>query len=329
LLFLRPEEKTSGRLLFECYAIIFAIPSSFTFINMHKSNEFKIRFDGQVHQLDAQVLISSLIHTTAVIHQINNHLNTGKKIDVKVFAPERGSFLIHLQIDATTLESLKNLFTHDNIDSAAAIITTFVSLITLKKVLKGKEPRDVKQGDSNTTIVSGDGNTVTIHNTVYEIYKNNSVVNDSLSQTFDVLDNDHSVVEFALLDVDDKPLVRVDRAEFKDMSVKSECLDGNRKITTEITRLNILRVSFEDKLKWDFYYKGNKISAKIADPDFQKRIDQGEAFAKGDVLEVEFTITQVFEPSVNTFVNKSYQINRIIQHYSRNEQLSIEFSEPE
>ena len=43
-------------------------------------SDFKIKFDGQQHQIDAQILISSLIHTTTVIQELNKHFNTGKKI---------------------------------------------------------------------------------------------------------------------------------------------------------------------------------------------------------------------------------------------------------
>ena len=82
----------------------------------------------------------------------------------------------------------------------------------------------------------------------------------------------------------------------------------------------IVRLSFEDNLKWDFYYKGNKISAKIPDSNFYELIDKKEAFAKGDTLEVDLQIIQKFDESVNTLINKSYQINKIIRHLSRNEQ---------
>ena len=68
----------------------------------------------------------------------------------------------------------------------------------------------------------------------------------------------------------------------------------NRTAKEKHTTLNIIRISFDDKLKSDFYFKGNKISVKISDPDFQKRIDNGESFAKGDILEVELEIKQKF-----------------------------------
>jgi len=48
------------------------------------NNDFKIKFDGQQHQVDANVLISSLIHTTTIVQEVNKYLNSGKKIEIKV-----------------------------------------------------------------------------------------------------------------------------------------------------------------------------------------------------------------------------------------------------
>jgi hypothetical protein len=78
-------------------------------------------------------------------------------------------------------------------------------------------------------------------------------------------------------------------------------------------------------LKWEFYYRGNRIAAKIKDPDFQKTVDKGESFAKGDTLEVELQVTQKWDESVNTFINKSYQVNKIIRHILRDRQQNFEF----
>ena len=141
-------------------------------------------------------------------------------------------------------------------------------------------------------------------------------INDALSQNFDIIDQDPAISAFEITNDKEQAYVRVERSDFKDLSQKTEIIDENKKTIIENTRLHIVRLSFEESLKWDFYYRGNKISAKILDPKFQILIDNGESFAKGDVLEVELQINQIFDNSVNTYINKSYHINRIIQHYS-------------
>lgn len=290
-------------------------------------NDFKIKFDGQQHQVDAQILISSLIHTTTVIQELNRYFSTGKKIEIKVKALEKGSFLVHIELIETALQSLKNLLTKENIIFGSTLISGLVGLIEIKKHLKGKKPKEIKIIENHTTIINEFDNSIIISSEIYNIYETNSIVNDALSQNFDIIDNDPAISAFEITDKEENPYIRIDREDFKDMSMKSEIIDENKKSIIELTRLNIVRLSFEENLKWDFYYRGNKISAKITDPNFYELIDKGESFAKGDTLEVELQINQIFEESVNTYINKSYQINRIINHYKRTEQKKIDFTE--
>lgn len=289
-------------------------------------NNFKIKFDGQQHQVDANVLISSLIHTTTIVQEVNRYLNSGKKIDINVKALEQGSFLCHIELVETSLDILKNLLTKENIEVGAAIIGSFVGLIELKKFLKGKKAKEVKHLGDKTKITNNQGDFLIIENATFNIYEHSPVVKDALTQNFDVLNNDPAITGFEITDKHERPLVRVDKSEFIDMAQKSEEVeDGERRIV-EAATVNIVRVSFEENLKWDFYYRGIKISAKIADPNFYELIDKGEAFAKGDILEIELQISQKFDEAVNTFVTKSYQVNKIIRHLSRNEQQKINFN---
>jgi len=287
--------------------------------------DFKIKFDGEKHQIDANLLVNNLIHTTTIIQELNRNLDSGKRIEIKIKALEKGSFLIHIDLIETVLDGLKNLLTRENAETAGAIIGAFVGLIELKKFLKGKEPKSKENLGNKVKIENEKGDVIYVENFVQNVYQNNTVVKDALSQSFETLENDSSITGYEVTDKNEKPLVRVDRNEFEYMSLKSdEILDGER-ITTIAATLNIIRISFEDKLKSDFYFKGNKISVKINDPEFYERVDKGESFAKGDILEVELEIKQFFESSVNTFINKSYKVNRIIRHIGRNEQSKLDF----
>lgn len=194
-----------------------------------------------------------------------------------------------------------------------------------KKFLKGKKAKSKEQQEGKTEITNAEGQKLIIENAVFNIYENSPVVQDALSQNFDALNNDPSITAYEITDRNEKPLIHIEREEFSGMAQKGEHITENERRITEAATLNIVRLSFEENLKWDFYYRGNKISAKIADPLFYELIDKGEAFAKGDILEVELQINQRFEESVNTFINKSYQINKIIRHISRNEQPRFDF----
>jgi len=287
--------------------------------------DFKIKFDGEQHQIDANILINNLIHTTSIIQEINRELHSGKTIDIKIKALQKGSFLIHIDLVETTFDNLKNLLTRENIETASAIISGFVGLIGLKKFLKGKEIKSKKEEGNKVKIENEKGEVIFIENFVYNVYENNTIVKDALSQSFETLENDNSITGYEITDRDENPLVRVDREDFEYLSLKSEKLNKDEKILTQSASLNIVKLSFDNKLKWEFYFKGNKITAKLEDPNFQKRIDNGESFSKGDMLEVEFEIKQKFDKTVNTFVNKSYKINRIINHIKREDPPKFNF----
>ncbi len=290
------------------------------------NTDFKIKFDGQQHQIDANVLVNNLIHTTTIIQEINSQLNTGKKIEIKIKALEKGSFLIHIDLVETTLDSLKNLLTRENAETAGAIIGGLVGLIELKKFLKGKPEKSSTVEGNKVKIENDKGQVIYIENFVSTIYENNAIVNDALSQSFETIENDISITGYEITDKNEAPLVRVEKEEFEFMSSKSEQVFDDEKVVIQKANLNIVKVSFDSKLKWEFYFKGNKINAKVEDPTFQKRIDNGESFAKGDVLEVEFEIKQKFDSSVNTYINKSYKIKRIITHIKREEPPKLDFS---
>lgn len=286
--------------------------------------DFKIKFDGKKHQIDANILINNLIHTTTIIQEINRNLDSGKKIEINVKALEKGSFLIHIGLDETLVESLKNLLTKENVEVAAKIISAFASVIKLKKFLKGKEPEKIENSGDRVRIQNEQGQVIYVENFTQNIY-NNPVINDALSQSFETLENDDSITGYEVTDSKENPLVRVERDEFENLAIRQDYILEGEKITKIFATINILRISFDEKLKSDFYYKGHKISSKINDPEFYKRIDNGEKFSKGDMLDVELEIKQIFNKSVNTYINKAYKISKIINHTPRDEQTSINF----
>ena len=133
-----------------------------------------------------------------------------------------------------------------------------------------------------------DGNVLIIENATFNIYENSLVVKDALAQNFDALDNDQATTGYEITDKNEKSFSRVDKSEFFSLSQKSEDVgEGERKLT-EAATVNVVHVSFEESLKWDFYYSGIKISVKIADPSFYKLIDKGKLLQKVKFWKLNF-----------------------------------------
>lgn len=289
--------------------------------------DFKIVFDGDLHQVDANTLINSLFHITAIIQEFNNEINrefsTNKKIETKINAFSEGSFEVHLEIISGFSEAISELLTSQNIQTTAAIIAGLVGVLQLKRFLKGKEPKNVeKKGD--TVTIEGENNArITIDKRTYNIYNHNTVVNESISKNFETLDNDPSISAF---EISGNKEINIPKEEFHDLARHNLLLEESQNIEIDHeAKLNIVKVVFEENYKWQFYYKGNKISANISDKKFYNRIDDGERFSKGDILICELQINKIFDKTANTYVNKSYQINNVQQHIPRGGQEKIDF----
>ncbi len=124
----------------------------------------------------------------------------------------------------------------------------------------------------------------------------------------------------------------VPRNEFKNLTSRQNQdimpidvveIEDSKPPTVEKASLNIFKVVFDSNHKWEFFYKGNKIAARIKDTDFINKSLSGERFANGDVLEVDLRINRVFDKVSNTFVNKSYEIIEVHKHIPREDQLTF------
>lgn len=290
-----------------------------------KDKDFKIKFDSNYHEVDANVLINSLIHTTSIIHEINDNLDSDKKIDVKVKALEKGSFLVHLELFESVVESSKTLLTKENAALATTILGALVSMFKIRQFLKSSKPKKIEEKGGNTYITSNDGSTLVVNNNHYHIYDKSQIIQDAVAHNFDTLENDPSINGFEITDKNENPLVRVDREEFDELSTKSIVEDKNSRTITEATTITIVRVSFERNLKWDFLNKGIKFAAKVTDPDFYDKIDKGMPFSKGDNLDVDLEIHQSFDETVDAYINKTYVVSKIKRHLPRGSQSKIDF----
>lgn len=285
-------------------------------------NEFKIKFDGQLYQVDAQTFITSLVNISAIIQEVNQELQTDKKIDIKIKAIEKGSFIAGLSLQEVAMAS-QGLFNSQDLAVAANIVTVLVGLYTLKKHLGGKKAKKVEEQGDKISIENDKGIIQIFDNRSYGIFTRNQVVNDAISNNFAVLEDDPSVSGFEILNPSDKVLFEAEREEFNALSIKSEAIEEDKKENIVVATVVVHKIVFDDRYKWEFYYNGNKISAYVTDADFFSRINLGEKFSKGDSLKVDLQINQIFDPSVNIYVNHSYQINKVHEHMPRAEQSKL------
>lgn len=298
-------------------------------VRREDQTEFKLKFGGKLNEVDASTLGYSLLNITNLVQEVNQELATGQKIEIKVKAHAPGSFLVHLALDPFYVAPLMVNITPESVkavaEAATTIIGTLAALFGLRKALKGEPPKEVTQKEGEVQIQNNSGATVIIDQRTYNAYFTNPKVNDALSKTFKTLENDPSISTFEITDEKEVPIIEVSRDEFHDMALSSSVPQAQTRSIIQRASLYIIKPSFERTLKWDVVYAGDKLAVAMKDESFLNRIDKGERFGKGDVLEVELQIDQVLDRNIGTYLNRSHQINKVLEHVPRPEQGTFNF----
>lgn len=283
----------------------------------------KIKFDGQTHQVNAQVFISTLVNFSEVVKEVNRELGSNKNIEIKIVAAAEGSFDAHLVLQA--VDGAQQILTANNVNLLSGIVTIIGGVYHFRKWLSRRTIKDVvPQGDS-VKITDIKGDSIVIHGNVYNTYNNNQIVNDAVSNSFASLQDDPSITALEISD-ESEVLFRAEQDEFDELATKVIIEDENNKKVITAASLTINKVVFEGtNRKWEFIYQGNRIPANISDVNFYKQIDEGESFAKGDQLQVDLEITQSYDESLKAYLNKSYTVTKVNKHIPRDrpEQLDI------
>jgi hypothetical protein len=204
------------------------------------------------------------------------------------------------------------------------IIKTLKEFIEIKINLKGEKPKSIEKEGDKKKITNTNGDIYYIENVTGNLIVNNVIANEAIADGMRQLQSDKTIEDFEIENSNKSPIVKVEQDSFKYFSPLPNNEESEKKqVKVDETHLNVFKIVFDVKYKWEFLYKGIKISAKITDKDFQDRVKTGERFANGDILHVKLQINQFFDLQANTFVNKSYEVMKVIKHIPRGEQLLI------
>lgn len=297
-------------------------------INNKDSQSISLNFGGDSHELDINTLLTSLLNFSAVIQDIQLKIAPDQKVDIKVRAPEKGSFLIDLLVSSPeAVNYAMSLFSRDNVSLSENLLSIFVNFLNLKDHLQGAPPKSIAQSqDGNDVLIeNNNGQVIVMNNPVFHLY--DTKVDQLLSKGFEAIQKDPAVESFGVNDARGNNKVKVMDSEFSNMATPIPLApkSDKREITKEKVNVRAYKITFEEGAKWGFVYSGDKISAKITDPGFIAMIDNNEAFAKGDILVVDLQVSQVYDKSVGDYLNHGYEVIKIHEHLRPAKQQSMDF----
>jgi len=296
---------------------------------VEQSTNFGLKLTGNMDELDADTLIDVLGGFSQTIQEINTEIQSNKTLKITIKHIQPGCFDVLLSIKETVLDLLKYA-SNISPNTAYHIIGTLVGLLTIRQFLRGEKPQKVeenvinKEGDKQITITAKDGNRINVDARTYQIFSQNQVANAGIARSFDALQNDDSVDGVKLYDENNKELCTIEKDRFSYIAESTPLFNREDEIIkTEEVELIIFKIVFEPGYKWVFYYRGNKISAKIKDDDFFEDINSGVSFSKGDRLYVKLEIKQVFDESLQSYINKEYSILKVKNHKPKQKQIEL------
>lgn len=282
----------------------------FRIFDFMKKERMQISFDGQSHQIDANVLVNTLVHYTSVVQQANMELSGGaRNVGIQVNALKEGSFVI----DICLTESIKSLFSADTIGYLAGLTTVVTGVFQIYKRFKGKPISESDLRDFQFNINNNKGN-ITI-NHVTNIY-NDRIVRTAISKSIEAA-KEETNIEGITLSTDKGESVTFHQSEFSDLIYTD--FDNEDKRPDELveyvdTTLVITGLKFEKGGRWSFVYNGFKISMVVKDDALMQEIDNGARFGKGDSIRVKMKILKKYNPDYNVYENKSYKIVEFYEH---------------
>lgn len=292
-------------------------------IMLKDSAELTIRYEGQVHQLDVDTLLVSLLNFSEMTRLIAESIDPDATIKIYISAPEKGSFKIVLDF---LREQDPGLFIAA-VQLVPQLLQCALNFLQLKRLLKGEKPDRVEPKGGFVTIIKGDAQ-ITIAENVYNIYRSNQPVNEALSKMFDGL-TDNPEVEGLELVAPKIGSFRVSSTEFAGMARKNSLLEEQEvSEVKERVVLTVLAVVFQSNRKWEFIYEGNKISASIEDQGFLDSVEKRRIrFGKGDRLVVNLEILKVYDESTKCYLNKSYKIVKVLDYDQGEQFIQLKLSE--
>lgn len=292
--------------------------------------EFNLSIGVPNHDVNSDTFLTSLTCITDIISVINNDLSPSRKLEIRVKALKPGSFecSCFIQDFITNASALLPIVTNLDLEYYKEIIDIVIDILRIKQFLKGNEA--VKQEKINNGVTlkieNSHGNTINVNSKAYNYYFTNQIVNDAVGKNFEKLNADDEVSTFSLKTEENQ--FKSDRNDFHILQQKR--IVDEKKIKEVVYQdqlLYMFKLVWDSSNKWGFVWNGAKIQAYIKDNNFFKRIDKGEKFAKGDTITADIKIYQIYDHSIDNWLNDTFEIVAIKKHVPRAEQIELTFEE--
>jgi hypothetical protein len=284
-----------------------------------ETQEVSIKYDGKIfddHTFEIKELGRIFGSLGDIFEQTNKLINKDAKIEVKVnsnFAAGSFEFLITLQqilndtivpvLAGSGITSIINLYTMYTI-----IFGKEKSVLQLLRFLEGLLPAKIEKNGEYALVFKKDGTSLEVKSEALVLFEDKKVrkaIGMAIAESLMPEGADSIEVKSG---EDYNKILKSERTSFSYEPENDEEQFDVEQIEAE---LEIVSMSFDPNSKWEFRNYRDTFSAEINCSEFQKKIENGEEFKKGDKLK---TILQTEYYRTQQQIRKKRTIIQVIDH---------------
>ncbi len=291
-------------------------------------SEFKdsivLHFQTDGERINAYTLASTLVAVADSAKAANQSINPGYDVEIVVEALGSGSFRAKIKSIYTTAN---NLFSGRTLQVIAlAIIANYV----YERTLSLDDSVRVEVRTDEVIIERGEERLI-VPRTVYDATRNvekDPQFTKAISRTLEAMRDDDKIQSFGIVkDMrSPKPDIVVPRSVMQSI-VSTPSDETSVRVIEEQCSLQILKAILEkSRRKWEFVWRGVKISAPIVDDKFYSDFSSHKiTIAPGDELKVKLAIKQERDEATGIFTNVGYQVTEVYEHIPGIKQDPLEY----
>lgn len=285
-----------------------------------QDNQIVIHFGGELSSVDAYTFGNSLVSLADTIRAINETVNPGQSIEVRLDAVGPGSFRALI---TGIKKGIGGLLSRAPENFLWAILVVWLIDPAFE------EKRTIEVFDDRVEIRDG-GDVIIISRDAYEQLQNtkrNPKIQQNVRRTFEVIERDENIENFGITPnlTDDEPLVQIPRDSFQRLATgEAFPIPTEQRRTQQNRTVLIVLKAWVDasKRKWSFEWNGVPISAYVRDEGFLERVRAHEIkFGHGDALEAQIEYFQDYDENLSVWVNdtSSFAVSLVFAYQPKGE----------
>ncbi len=276
-------------------------------------DQIVIHFGGNLTSVDAYTFANSLISFADTIRAVNEIINPGQSIEVRLDAVGPGSFRAVIK---RVRKGLGGLF-------SSAPSSVFWMIVGAMIIDPYFDPESIIEIGDNAVIIHRGGDRIIITRDAFDQFQNvkdNPKVRRGVRQTFEAIERDESIENFGLTPnlEDEEPLLQIPREDFGRLSQLPEIVGDESKRRPQKNRAVIIVLKpwvDASKHKWSFEWNGVPMSAYVKDEGFIERVKNHEIrFGNGDALDITIEYFQDYDENLDVWINDTQSYLVTIVH---------------